>query len=261
MELTIADLLSIAPEANAEIIASLIGPLNTYLPAYGINTPHRVAMFIAQWGEETDGFQTLEEYASGVAYNGRKDLGNVEPGDGPRFKGRGLPMLTGRTNYQIYGTLVGVDLVANPDQAADPVLSVRIACLFWQRHGLNAWADAGNVRQATYLINGGENGLSRRETYFNELYLTLLKQVVPPIPLPRPGVPDAPTAGGPIAVNPTPPIWRTPEGTMFGTAAISQLGMLFTGATGPLAWAVSFVIVVAVVVGLVYLWKRMHRGQ
>ena len=83
---------------------------------------------------EFDGFCTTVEYASGDAYNGRTDLGNTQPGDGPRFKGRGLIQLTGRSNYQQYGELLKLDLVQDPELAADPVISLRIACTFWQQH-------------------------------------------------------------------------------------------------------------------------------
>lgn len=266
-------IVAVAPEANLELVSSLIAPLNTYLPQYKIDTLERVSMFLAQWCEETDGFKVMYEYASGREYEGRKDLGNVQPGDGPRFKGRGIAMLTGRDNYAAYGSLLGVDLLSDPERAAEPDIAVRIACLFWQKHNINAWADRGDVKHCTYLINGGTNGLAVREANYQAFYLELhqarpapipmpprTENTPDPVPVPVP-IPSHEPSTGPIAINPTPPVWRTPEGSMFGTALASQIGMIFSGATGPIAWALTFVIVVAVVVGLVYLWKRLHRGQ
>lgn len=269
MLITSAELYEIAPNANAEIVSGILEPLNLYLPQYNISTVARVAMFLAQWCEETDGFKTMYEYASGREYEGRKDLGNIQPGDGPKFKGRGLAQLTGRDNYALYGKLLGLDLVNNPDLAADNSNAVQIACVFWQRHSLNAWADKGDVKQCTFLINGGENGLAVRQRNYDALYLIFhqLGSVpeAPPVPLPRPGFENVsypvPQSSAPIATNPTPALWQTPEGNMFGMAAISQVGMIVTGASGPIMWLLCGVIVLAVGVGLFYLWKRLHKGQ
>ena len=78
----------------------------------------------AHW--ETDRFNAMEEYASGEAYEGRADLGNVEAGDGKRFKGRGFPMLTGRKNYKWASGVAGVDLLADPERASDPRISAPV---------------------------------------------------------------------------------------------------------------------------------------
>lgn len=250
-------LVAIAPEADAEIIASLLEPLNVFLPQFGIVSPNRVSMFIAQWAEETDSFRTMVEYASGEAYDNRKDLGNG-PTDGPRYRGRGLPMLTGKDNYILYGKLLGVDLVDNPEKAAEPSISVHIACLYWQQKGLNAWADKGDVMHCTYLINGGENGEAQRQLFYDralKVFANLTWNNVPAA--------EGPMVPSPIAANPTTPIWKTPEASLLGSAAIGQVGMIFSGgvASGPLAWALAFVIVAATVAGLYYLWKRLHQGQ
>lgn len=87
--------------------------------------------YLAQLGHESAGFATLEEYASGSAYEGRKDLGNTEPGDGVRYKGRGVIQLTGRANYRRYGALLGVDLEKHPEQAATARLAFKIAGMYW----------------------------------------------------------------------------------------------------------------------------------
>jgi RHS repeat-associated protein len=89
-------------------------------------TAAQIAYVLATAQHETDQGRTLTEYASGRAYEGRKDLGNTQPGDGPRYKGRGYVQLTGRRNYQFYSDLLGVDLIDNPELAADPQIAAFI---------------------------------------------------------------------------------------------------------------------------------------
>lgn len=131
----------------------------------GLITQKRIAHFIAQMAWESDGFHTLTEYASGKAYEGRKDLGNTVPGDGPRYKGRGLIQLTGRYNYRKYGKALGIDLERNPDLAVQYAL--QIALKYWNDKGLNFLADKDDIRGITKAINGGYNGLEGREHYYN----------------------------------------------------------------------------------------------
>lgn len=121
----------------------------------GIDTSARVAEFLAQACLETDYFCVLEEYASGVAYEGRKDLGNTYTGDGKKFKGRGIFQCTGRANYSAYGKRLGIDLLGNPDLAARPDISVRIAVMYWNDKGLNAYADRGDTAAISRAINRG----------------------------------------------------------------------------------------------------------
>ncbi len=147
------------------------GTLRTYLPHLNasmlqanITTDARKAAYIAQLGHESDGFNTLEEYASGAAYEGREDLGNVFRGDGRRFKGRGPIQITGRDNYTRYGRQLGVDLVANPEKAATPELGFKIAAQYWTNNGLNELADQGRFDSITQRINGGQNGQADRRS-------------------------------------------------------------------------------------------------
>lgn len=151
-------------------VADQIAPhLTTYLPAYGVGTLYRAAHFLAQAAHESDGFRTLYEYwgptEAQKKYEGAKRLGNTQAGDGYRFRGRGIFQLTGRANYTDMSKIVGVDLVKDPEAAADPELSVRIACIYWERRGLNALADADDVEAITKKINGGYNGLEDRKRY------------------------------------------------------------------------------------------------
>lgn len=127
-----------------------------------INTPLRMAAFLAQVGHESLDLKYMEEIASGQAYEGRKDLGNIYPGDGRRFKGRGPIQLTGRSNYQKFGNLLMADLVLLPELAATPEYGFRIAALFWTLKKLNALADMGELKEITRRINGGYNGLEDR---------------------------------------------------------------------------------------------------
>jgi hypothetical protein len=112
----------------------------------------------------------MQEYASGKEYEGRKNLGNVQPGDGVRFKGRGIFQLTGRANYKAMGPKLNLDLIANPEKAADPAVATQVACEYWRSHGLNALADKNDIVGITKKINGGTNGLPSRRAYFTSAW-------------------------------------------------------------------------------------------
>lgn len=128
-------------------------------------TPQRTAHFLAQIAHESGGFKYVEEIASGAAYEGRKDLGNTETGDGVRYKGRGVLQLTGRANYRRYGELLGLDLERQPGLAALPEVAYRVAALYWLDRNINTDADRDDLRAVTRAINGGTNGLSGRRRY------------------------------------------------------------------------------------------------
>lgn len=87
MSNTLKALQSIAPYAKVNL-SNIAGAIDKYADSYGVNSPARMQAFLAQAAHETAGFKTLTEYATGDAYEGRKDLGNTQPGDGRRFKGR-----------------------------------------------------------------------------------------------------------------------------------------------------------------------------
>ncbi|MEM6974474.1 MAG: peptidoglycan-binding protein [Pseudomonadota bacterium] len=145
------------------VIIDAVGPaLDVTLARYELNTPLRAAHFLAQTCHESAGFRTTEEFASGAAYEGRADLGNTQPGDGRRYKGRGLIQLTGRANYRAFGAKMGLPLEAEPERAAEPVLSLAVACEYWNHRRISAMADADDLRAVTRAINGGYNGLEDR---------------------------------------------------------------------------------------------------
>ena len=185
---------------NKTIVENMAKYLPEVLDKFEINNDNRVSEFLGQLAHESDHFKTLQEYASGNAYEGRSDLGNVRKGDGHRFKGRGPIQITGRANYERYGEKLGIDLVNNPDLALDPRISLLIAGQYWDDKGLNAWADAKNTKQITRKINGGYNGLQSRLVFVerarkvvNEAKMDLLKprvvehkeepKVVEPVPV------------------------------------------------------------------------------
>jgi len=164
--LTADKVLGIMIHADRSLVVRYVDSLIAKMAARDIDTPLRQAHFLAQVGHESGELRYTEEIATGDAYEGRRDLGNVEPGDGRRFKGPGLIPLTGRANYQAYGSAIGRDLVSgdNPRMVAtDPDLAVDVACWFWQVHGLNALADRDDVELVTRRINGGLNGFEDRK--------------------------------------------------------------------------------------------------
>jgi predicted chitinase len=130
-----------------------------------IDTPLRQAHFLAQVGHESGEFRFRAEIANGEAYQGRVDLGNLQPGDGRKFKGRGLIQLTGRANYGDYGRAIGreAELLETPELVeTDPELCVDVAGWFWAKRNLNALADADDLTTLTRRVNGGLNGIDDR---------------------------------------------------------------------------------------------------
>ena len=165
-DLTAAKLKGIMINATPASLNKYFAALVTNMQARDISTPLRRAHFLAQVGHESGELRFAEEIASGKAYEGRADLGNTQPGDGPRFKGRGLIQLTGRTNYINYGKAIGKDLVTNnqwQQVAEDPNLAVDVACWFWDTRRLNQFADQDDITTITRRINGGLNGLEDRQ--------------------------------------------------------------------------------------------------
>ncbi|WP_455476146.1 glycoside hydrolase family 19 protein [Bartonella sp. B17] len=138
-----------------------------------ITTPLRAAHFLSQCAHESDGFLTLCEYASGRAYEGRKDLGNIKPGDGVRFKGRGLIQLTGRNNYRRFtefwrlADAQAFDCETFPEAVEEFPAALWSAIWFWHTKRLNKLADKDDIVGITKAINGGKNHLAQRITYLN----------------------------------------------------------------------------------------------
>lgn len=131
-----------------------------------ITTERRAAAWLAQLGHESVSLRYMEEIASGAAYEGRRDLGNTQAGDGRRYKGRGPIQLTGRSNYRSASAALHLPLEAKPTLAATPAVGFRVAVWYWTSRGLNAYADRGDFDGITYRINGGYNGKADRDARY-----------------------------------------------------------------------------------------------
>lgn len=137
---------------------------------YAINTPERLAAFLAQIGHESGSLKYTSELwgptPAQTRYEGRKDLGNTQPGDGKRFKGHGLIQTTGRYNHaktrDALADLGCPDFEADPDALAQPRWAALSAGWFWQSHGCNELADSALFEAITRRINGGLNGQADR---------------------------------------------------------------------------------------------------
>jgi putative chitinase len=170
MEITAEQLKRSMPGITPDRVTLYLPFLNAAMTEFEINTPTRAAAFLAQVGHESGSLRWMQEIwgptPAQKGYEGRADLGNTQPGDGSRFRGRGPIQITGRANYQKYGDLLGIDLITNPEIAASKEIAFRIAGSFWQTHGLNEFADKGDIISITRKINGGLNGLEDRKARY-----------------------------------------------------------------------------------------------
>ncbi len=149
-------------------------PLSMACAAYGINTPARLAAFLAQIGHESGAFRYTSEVwgptPAQLRYEGRSDLGNVRPGDGPTYRGHGLIQVTGRANHaaardRMRARLVGApvpDFEASPELLMDAKWAALSAADYWDSRKLNRLADTGDFEAITRAINGGLNGHADR---------------------------------------------------------------------------------------------------
>ena len=173
--------------ARAERQATNIRLAGPFFPAalarHDISNLLRKAHFLAQVCEESWGFSDMKEEGSGEEYEGRRNLGNTSPGDGPRYKGRGFIQLTGRANYRAYGKTLGLDLLRHPELAEDPRNAVESACEYWTKRQLNPLADKDDLKTITRRINGRHmRGLAKRAAYLVQakglLVMELMSEVV-----------------------------------------------------------------------------------
>ena len=148
----------------------------TFLKSKGLSNKG-IAFIMGQLAHESGNFKYMEEIASGSAYEGRRDLGNTQRGDGVRYKGRGIIQLTGRANYRRVGQAIGVDLENNPQLASRPDIALKILdnYLSQKRRGATGYqfAEQGNLDMLTRFINGGQNGIDDRKKK-TEKYLSQL---------------------------------------------------------------------------------------
>lgn len=167
-----AQTLATAMGCTPSVAQRYVADFNVALRQANCTTVPRASMFCAQIGHESVGLRYMEEIASGAAYEGRRDLGNVYPGDGRRFKGRGPIQLTGRHNYGRFGQwaksrgLVSDAnyFVTNPTVVATSKWGFLAASWYWTvaRPQINSLCDKGDIVGVTRAINGGTNGLADR---------------------------------------------------------------------------------------------------
>lgn len=169
MQITKEQLQKIAPTISDKVVERFLEPLNVAMEKFGITDPVVQAMFLAQILHESGGLRYVEEIASGKAYEGRKDLHNVLPGDGVKYKGRGLIQITGRENYTAVSMALDIDALTNPEILEEPTYAAQSAAWYWNSRNLSSIA-IKNTQAAfelvTRRINGGLNGLADRKKYW-----------------------------------------------------------------------------------------------
>jgi len=175
---------------------SWLDPLTSAFERFEINTPERQSAFIGQCAHESANFKTLQENlnysAKGLnatwpsrfpseaaaqpfhrqpekiankVYSGR--MGNLDEGDGWKYRGRGLIQLTGKDNYQLASDALGVDFIADPDLVLTKEYAALTAAWYWDKRNLNKEADAKDFTGMTKKINGGIIGLADRVAHIN----------------------------------------------------------------------------------------------
>ncbi|MBZ7921672.1 glycoside hydrolase family 19 protein [Ensifer adhaerens] len=192
----LAELKRFAPAAKHTMLSGLMQAW-PQAEAAGMVTPARICHFLAQCFVESRGFTDVEEDLSYSAkrlvqvwpkrfptiesaapyahnpealankvYGGR--MGNTDPGDGWKFRGRAIKQITGRANYKACGEAIGIDLEKDPDALFDPTIGARAAIWYWSQAGCNRFADQNDIRGLTKAINGGFNGLADRRAAFRK---------------------------------------------------------------------------------------------
>jgi putative chitinase len=183
------------PNSKDEIVQALVSSLDSLKSKYEINTPLRLAHFLAQCAHESGGFRVVEEnlnysadglmkifpkyfkdkdvsqYArkpekiANVVYASRMGNGDTASGDGYRYRGRGLIQLTGKSNYTSFAADSGIKTEEAVAYLSTPKGAVESAAWFWRKNGLNKLADTDSVVAVTKKINGGTIGLEDRQNH------------------------------------------------------------------------------------------------
>jgi putative chitinase len=198
--ITKEDIKHACPNARADIVDAIIDSLSLLEQKYKLNTPLRLAHFLAQTAHESGGFRLIEEnlnYSAeglnkifpkyfikagrdatqysrqpekiaNVVYASRMGNGDTNSGDGYKFRGRGLIQLTGRSNYTALSTDLGINLEEAVKYLTTAEGAVESAAWFWNKNGLNSLADKDDVSSVTKKINGGTIGLEDRKKHTKE---------------------------------------------------------------------------------------------
>ena len=200
----------IAPRAVK--FGTLLNGLNDILPKYSIDTPDRVAAFLAQCGHESSGFRYLEEnlnYSAAAlrrtfgkyftksesyeyskqperianrVYANRMDNGDEESGDGWKYRGRGYIQLTGKRNYTLFAEYMEMSMDDTIAYLETVEGAIESACWYWDRNRLNHHADERDIKRITKLVNGGYHGLESREALYKQALDLLSEEEVKPHP-------------------------------------------------------------------------------
>lgn len=198
MRVTAEQLYKFFNHTPKNVVDQYVDALNHTFEQFEINTPKRVAMFLAQVGHESGGLQHIEENLNYRAerltqvfpryfrdvnpndygrnperianrvYANRMGNGSESSGDGYRYRGRGLIQLTGKNNYEHFARDMGMTLEEAVDYLGTPEGACMSAGWFWYTNHLNAMADAGDITGSTRRINGGTIGLADRQAHYNE---------------------------------------------------------------------------------------------
>lgn len=172
MKITKEQLLEIMPNAKAKV-DEYIPYINEYAEKFKIDTPKRMAYFLAQVAHESNELRSVREIGTREYFNKydtgklKQILGNVKAGDGYKYRGRGLIQITGRANYQAYqnSKVCRDDIMTEPELLEKPPVAVESAMWWWNAHGLNEKADKDLFLAITKTINGGTNGLESRKKF------------------------------------------------------------------------------------------------
>jgi putative chitinase len=144
------------------------------VPLMDLTNEVRFCYAMANLAHESGGFQWLKEMGGDAyftkLYEGRKDLGNTQPGDGARFCGRGIIQVTGRANYTACADYTAINCVTFPELLERPVEACQSAAWYWQTRkyknmSMNDWCDRRDFNRIVKMINGGTRGLSNRKKY------------------------------------------------------------------------------------------------
>ena len=187
--ITEEQLKQIFPNCKPDKVKAYVAACNLVFPLFEINTPARIAAWLGQVGVESGELRFDKELPSkwnkkdpkdpkeptGTLYEGRKNLGNTQVGDGPRFIGRGVLQLTGRENYTLYGKKLGLDLVGNPELACSPEVSVKIACQYFKDRKLDEAADKWDLDTITLKVNGKAKLHHEQRVAYSEKALKILE--------------------------------------------------------------------------------------
>jgi putative chitinase len=174
MNITASDIREMSRTAAPRIVAGIVDN-QAAIARGGIDTPLRLAHFMAQLAHESAHFGVTLEFASGAAYEGRRDLGNhLHAGDGKRYRGRGLIQTTGRANYREAAADIKTMDPSAPDFEEEPAeleefpWALLSGISYWRRRNINQHADRDDVVAVTKAINGGDNGLADRKQYLRK---------------------------------------------------------------------------------------------